>query len=51
MAISVVFSILPKQQKLNHVASDQPKNLEHGEKVLKISGVKSSCLAFLTSLK
>lgn len=51
MAISVVFSMLPKQQELNHLESDQPKNLEHGGKVPKISVVESSCLAFLVSLK
>lgn len=50
MAISVVFSIRPKEQKLNHRESDQPKNLEYSGKVPKISAVKNS-LVFLAILK
>lgn len=50
MAISVVFSILPKEQELNHLESDQPKNLEYSGKVPKISAVENS-LTFLAILK
>lgn len=50
MAISVVFNILPKEQELNHLESDQPKNLEYSGKVPKISAVENS-LASLAILK
>lgn len=49
-AISVVFSILPKEQELNHLESDQPRNLEYSGKVPKISVVENH-LAFLAILK
>lgn len=49
-AISVVFNILPKEQELNHLESDQPKNLEYSGKVPKISAVENS-LASLAILK